>query len=210
MHQISKSHRRSVRRFRNTWLLLAQLCWLFLTDIPGQLTNSTLLCQLCGSLTHLFWMLFWFSTGEISILIQCFFDPQKSMTFRRGGYFSCICNEQCHKYLHPLLTPFCWHTSAHCHGGLHSWIFHQQQRRGVFAHIKKSQIYPQVYLSRYTNDRMFLQFNIATFDDISTICWLRPDYVMQLVNIPVGLILLSNLTVLISAVATAYRSATFR
>ena len=68
----------------------------------------------------------------------------------------------------------------------------------------------QVYLSCYTTDRMFLQFNIATFDDINTICWLRPDYVMQLVNIPVGLILLSNLTVLISAVATAYRSATFR
>ena len=74
-------------------------------------------------------------------------------------------------------------------------------------------LYPythQVYLSRYTTDRIFLQFNIATFDDISTICWLRPDYVMKLVNIPVGLILLSNLTVLISAVATAYRSATFR
>ena len=67
MHQISRSHRRSVRSFRNTWLLLAQLCWLFLTDIPGQLTNSTILCQLCGALTHLFWMLFWFSTGDTSI-----------------------------------------------------------------------------------------------------------------------------------------------
>ena len=82
----------------------------------------------------------------------------------------------------------------------------------VSLHISRNHryTYPQVYLSRYTNDRMFLQFNIATFDDISTICWLRPDYVMKLVNIPVGLILLSNLTVLISAVATAYRSATFR
>ena len=67
-----------------------------------------------------------------------------------------------------------------------------------------------MYLSRYTTDRMFLQFNIATFDETHTICWLRPDYVLQLVNIPIGLILLSNLTVLISAVATAYRSATFR
>ena len=57
---------------------------------------------------------------------------------------------------------------------------------------------------------MFLQFNIATFDEMETICWLRPDYVMQLVNIPIALILLSNLTVLIAAVATAYRSATFR
>ena len=57
---------------------------------------------------------------------------------------------------------------------------------------------------------MFLQFNIATFDKMETICWLRPDYMMQLLNIPVGLILLSNLTVLLTAVATAYRSATFR
>ena len=122
MHQISRSHRRSVRRFRNTWLLLAQLCWLFLTDIPGQLTNSTLLCQLCGSLTHLFWMLFWFSTGEISITITT-----KIMKSRCRRYFSCVCNEQYHKHLHPLLTPFRWHPSAYCHGGLHSWIFHQQQ-----------------------------------------------------------------------------------
>ena len=70
MHQISRSHRRSVRRFRNTWLLSAQLCWLFLTDIPAQVFDSSmLLCQLCGALTHLFWMLFWFSTGEITIYI---------------------------------------------------------------------------------------------------------------------------------------------
>ena len=86
MHQISKSHRRSVRRFRNTWLLLAQLCWLFLTDIPGQLTNSTLLCQLCGSLTHLFWMLFWFSTGETSRL-YCWFNPEKLWNSGVEGIF---------------------------------------------------------------------------------------------------------------------------
>ena len=67
-----------------------------------------------------------------------------------------------------------------------------------------------MYLRRYTTDRIFLQFDIATLDDVNTICWLRPDYVMQLLNIPIGLILLSNLTVLISAVAAAYRSATFR
>ena len=68
----------------------------------------------------------------------------------------------------------------------------------------------QVYLSRYTADRIFLQPNIAAIDDINTICWLRPDYAMELLNIPVGLILLSNLTVLITAVTTAHRSATFR
>ena len=124
-------------------------------------------------------------------------------------YFSCVCNEQCHKHLPSLSTPFRWDSSAYCHGGLHSWIFHQQQRRGVSQQIIDIPTL-QVYLSHYTTDRMFLQFNIATFEDISTICWLRPDYVIKLVNIPVGLILLSNLTVLITAVATAYRSATFR
>ena len=68
----------------------------------------------------------------------------------------------------------------------------------------------KVYLSRYRVDGKFLQSNNATFDETHTICWLRPDYVMQLLNIPIGIILLSNLTVLIAAVASAYRSATFR
>ena len=68
----------------------------------------------------------------------------------------------------------------------------------------------KVYLSRYRVDGKFLQSNNAPSDKTRTICWLRPDYVMQLLNIPIGLILLSNLTVLIAAVATAYRSATFR
>ena len=67
-----------------------------------------------------------------------------------------------------------------------------------------------MYFSRYTADRIFLQPNIAAIDDINTICWLRPDYVMELLNIPVGLILLSNITVLITAVTTAHRSAAFR
>ena len=77
MHQIVRSHRRSVRWFRNTWLLLAQLCWLLLTDIPGQFTNSTFLCQLCGALTHLFWMLFWVSTGQITCpdILACSWNP---------------------------------------------------------------------------------------------------------------------------------------
>ena len=65
-------------------------------------------------------------------------------------------------------------------------------------------------MSRYTADRIFLNSNIAPFGEMNTICWVRPDYVLQLVNIPVGVILLSNLTVIIAAVATAYRSATFR
>ena len=122
IHQISRSHRRCVRRFRNTWLLMAQLCWLFLTDIPGQLTNSTYVCQLCGALTHLFWMLFWFSTGEIQKQYCCFIH--KFAKPRRGGYFPCLCNEQCNKYFPPLLTPFRWNPTAFCHGGRHLWIFY--------------------------------------------------------------------------------------
>ena len=54
---------------------------------------------------------------------------------RCGGHFSCVCNEQCHKHLPSLSTPFRWDPSAYCHGGLHSWIFHQQQRRGVSQQI---------------------------------------------------------------------------
>ena len=52
-------------RFRNTWLILSQLSWLLLTDLPAKLTDSEAFCQLCGACTHLFWMLFWFSTGKI-------------------------------------------------------------------------------------------------------------------------------------------------
>ena len=120
MHQISRSHRRSVRWFRNTWLLLAQLCWLFLTEVPGQFTNSTFLCQLCGALTHLLWMLFWFSTGEASCPYSCLF-----LKARCGRYFPCLCDEECDEHLPPLLTPFRWDPPADCLGRLHFCNFHK-------------------------------------------------------------------------------------
>ena len=90
MHQISRSHRRSVRRFRNSWLLLAQLCWLFLTDIPGQLTDSTIFCQLCGALTHLFWILFWFSTGDLSISYSVALIQQNHEIQVWRAFFLCL------------------------------------------------------------------------------------------------------------------------
>ena len=64
LHEISKGQRRSVQRLRNAWLVLAQLCWLLLTEIPVEITSSNIACQLCGALTHLAWMLFWFTSGK--------------------------------------------------------------------------------------------------------------------------------------------------
>ena len=54
---------RSVQRLRNAWLALAQLCWLLLTELPTEISNSNIVCQLCGSMTHLAWMLFWITSG---------------------------------------------------------------------------------------------------------------------------------------------------
>ena len=64
LQDISKGQRRSVQRLRNAWLFLAQLCWLLLTEIPVEITSSNIACQLCGALTHLAWMLFWFTSGK--------------------------------------------------------------------------------------------------------------------------------------------------
>ena len=55
---------RSVQRLRNAWLALAQLCWLLLTELPTEISNSNIVCQLCGAITHLAWMLFWITSGE--------------------------------------------------------------------------------------------------------------------------------------------------
>ena len=54
---------RSVQRLRNAWLALAQLCWLLLTELPTEISNSNIACQLCGAMTHLAWMLFWITSG---------------------------------------------------------------------------------------------------------------------------------------------------
>ena len=57
-----------MQRLRNVWLVLAQLCWLLLTELPAQITSSNIVCQLCGALTHLAWMLFWVTSGTATYL----------------------------------------------------------------------------------------------------------------------------------------------
>ena len=60
---LSQVQIRSLQRLRNAWLALAQLCWLLLTELPTEISNSNIVCQLCGAFTHLAWMLFWATSG---------------------------------------------------------------------------------------------------------------------------------------------------
>ena len=81
-----------------------------------------------------------------------------------------------------------------------------------------------IYLTNYDTDGRLL-LHAASFKDMNTICWLRPDYIIKLVNLlhtpsalsmdfqvnlPVGFILFSNIVALFTAVTSAYRSAVFR
>ena len=66
-----------------------------------------------------------------------------------------------------------------------------------------------IYLTNYDTDGRLL-LHAASFKDMNTICWLRPDYIVKLVNIPVGFILFSNIVALFTAVTSAYKSAVFR
>ena len=80
---------RSVQRLRNAWLALAQLCWLLLTELPTEISNSNIVCQLCGSMTHLAWMLFWITSG-VSL--------ENTLDFifvRCWGHLSHLCDEEC-------------------------------------------------------------------------------------------------------------------
>ena len=60
---VSQVQIRSLQRLRNACLALAQLCWLLLTELPTEISNSNIACQLCGAITHLAWMLFWITSG---------------------------------------------------------------------------------------------------------------------------------------------------
>ena len=86
---------RSVQRLRNAWLALAQLCWLLLTELPTEISNSNIACQLCGAFTHLAWMLFWFTSG-VSL--------ENTLDFifvRCWGHLSHICDEECSEQVSP-------------------------------------------------------------------------------------------------------------
>ena len=66
-----------------------------------------------------------------------------------------------------------------------------------------------LYLTNYDTDGRLL-IHSASFEDMNTICWIRPDYIIKLVNLPVGLILFTNIVALFTAVTSAYKSAVFR
>ena len=66
-----------------------------------------------------------------------------------------------------------------------------------------------IYLTNYDRDGKLL-LHAVSFEDMNTICWLRPDYIIKLVNLPIGFILFSNIVALFTAVTSAYKSAVFR
>ena len=66
-----------------------------------------------------------------------------------------------------------------------------------------------IYLTNYDADGKLL-LHSASFEDMTTLCWLRPDYIIKMVNLPVGFILFSNIVALFTAVTSAYKSAVFR
>ena len=95
-----------------------------------------------------------------------------------------------------------------------------------------------IYVTTYDADGK-LMINVVSFEEnMNTICWIRPDYVIRLalsrstkfmlhpklsslkiprilpktriLNLPIGLILFSNIIALFTAVTKAYKSAAFR
>ena len=69
-----------VEHLRNILLCLAQLSW-SLTDLGNQVSSTT--CQILGSIVHLLWMLFWFSTGIEALLLYHAINN----IIRRNGLF---------------------------------------------------------------------------------------------------------------------------
>ena len=48
-----------------------------------------------------------------------------------------------------------------------------------------------IYLTNYdANGRLLL--HASSFEDMNTICWLRPDYIIKLVNLPLGFVQLTQ------------------
>ena len=124
-HEICKGQRRSVQRLRNIWLLLAQLCWLLLTELPLQIPSSTIACQLCGALTHLLWMLFWFTSGAKYIELIW-------VQSRCGRYLSDFGDEKRDSRDSSLPSSFCWPFDSTHHGLLWSWFLLDKRREHLF------------------------------------------------------------------------------
>ena len=64
----------------------------------------------------------------------------------------------------------------------------------------------------YTADGRFVPDPkvVAPFADLTRICWIRPEFLLDLELIPVAVILSFNLVVLLTAVFIAYQSASYR
>ena len=45
----------------------------------------------------------------------------------------------------------------------------------------------RIYLTNYDADGKLL-LHAASFEEMNTICWLRPDYIIKLVNLSIGFI----------------------
>ena len=70
----------------------------------------------------------------------------------------------------------------------------------------------EIYVRTYTADGHLVPnpMSVASFANLKTICWLRPEFVLELELIPVAVILSFNLAVLFFAVFLAFKSATYR
>ena len=69
-----------------------------------------------------------------------------------------------------------------------------------------------IYLRTYTADGRLVsdQKPVASCATLTRICWIRPEFLLDLELIPVAVILSFNLIVLLTAVFIAYQSATYR
>ena len=70
----------------------------------------------------------------------------------------------------------------------------------------------EIYVRTYTADgRLVPNSNsAASFANLTEICWIRPEFLLELELIPVAVILSFNLAVLFFAVFLAFKSATYR
>ena len=69
-----------------------------------------------------------------------------------------------------------------------------------------------IYVRTYTADGRLVSNlkSVAPSSDLTRICWIRPEFLLDLELIPVAVILSFNLLVLLTAVFIAYQSASYR
>ena len=76
----------------------------------------------------------------------------------------------------------------------------------------------EIYVRTYTADGQLLppasqllhSTSYASFANLTKICWLRPEYLLELELIPVAVILSFNLAMLLFAVYLAFKSSSYR